>query len=663
MPQSTNSGFLSRVNGKLFTGRFSVFFATLVLYLIGSFMVRVAYFTWFHQIMEIQFFQVLKAFALGFCFDVSVGLGFLFLYAVYLCLFPSRWVGSFLDKFITYTYLIIILFIFFFSLLSEFPFWDEFGVRFNFIAVDYLVYTYEVLENINQSYPIPLIIIVILALILITLVIFKKKNFIYFTFTAKEKLTQRAIFSIPILAATGVLFNVLQNKQAEFSQNLSINEMSKNAVFSFFAAYRANELDYTTFYPTINNKAAYAIVKKNILQHNQHYLSNQWDDIERESSGNSNYRPNIIMVTIESFSADFLEYFGNKEQLTPFYDSLSKESIFFTNMYATGTRTVRGMEALTLCVPPTPGNSIVRRPNNNALFSIATVLRQKKYQNYFLYGGDGYFDNMDIFFSGQGFNIIDRNRNNPLSDKLATHRYNIPDNEVSFENAWGVCDEDIYRQSLKYADANFKEGQPFFQFIMTTSNHKPYTFPNHKIDLPQGNRNAAVKYTDFALGNYIAAAKTKPWFKNTVWIIVADHCASSAGKWEINIDKHHIPALFYNLPVAPLTINKLASQIDLVPSLFGYLNWNYNTNFYGVDLNNIKPGSERAFIGNYRTLGLLKNHIFTQLNDRKQITQYRYDNTVNTLTVLKTKDSSLVNETISYYQTASNRFKNGKMKE
>ncbi|HRD44795.1 MAG TPA: LTA synthase family protein, partial [Ferruginibacter sp.] len=90
--------------------------------------------------------------------------------------------------------------------------------------------------------------------------------------------------------------------------------MSKNAVFSFFAAYRANELDYTTFYPTINNKAAYAIVKKNILQHNQHYLSNQWDDIERESSGNSNYRPNIIMVTIESFSADFLEYFGNKEQ-------------------------------------------------------------------------------------------------------------------------------------------------------------------------------------------------------------------------------------------------------------------------------------------------------------------------------------------------------------
>jgi len=82
-----------------------------------------------------------------------------------------------------------------------------------------------------------------------------------------------------------------------------------------------------------------------------------------------------------------------------------------------------------------------------------------------------------------------------------------------------------------------------------------------------------------------------------------------------------------------------------------------------VDLNNIKPGTERAFIGNYRTLGLLKNHIFTQLNDRKQITQYRYDNTVNTLTVLKTKDSSLVNETISYYQTASNRFKNGKMKE
>ncbi|MGB4884243.1 MAG: LTA synthase family protein, partial [Ferruginibacter sp.] len=232
-----------------------------------------------------------------------------------------------------------------------------------------------------------------------------------------------------------------------------------------------------------------------------------------------------------------------------------------------------------------------------------------------------------------------------------------------FENAWGICDEDSYNQSLKYANSCHKSGKSFFQFIMTTSNHKPYTFPSEKIDLVQGTRNAAVKYTDYALGKYIARAKTQPWFNNTVFVIVADHCASSAGKWEINIDKHHIPALIYNLPVPPQIIKTQASQIDLMPTLFGYLNWNYNSSFYGEDLNQLKPGNEKAFIGNYRTLGMLSNNIFTQLDDRKRIKQFIYSAKENKLTELKTQSKELATQTISYYQTASERFKNGKMKE
>ncbi|HRB31486.1 MAG TPA: LTA synthase family protein, partial [Ferruginibacter sp.] len=555
------------------------------------------------------------------------------------------------------------LFIIFFSISAEFPFWDEFGVRFNFIAVDYLVYTYEVLENINQSYPIPLIIFVLLILIVFTLIAFKKFRIFNNTFSGKTPLRLRAAYTIPLLAINFLLLLFLENKQAETGNNLALNEMGKNGVFSFFAAYRANELDYNNFYPTINDSVAYDRIKKGILQKNQNYTSLEWNNITRNTVGSNAYNPNIILITIESFSADFLKYFGNKNQLTPNFDSLENSSLFFTNMYATGTRTVRGMEALTLCVPPTPGNSIVRRPANKGLFSIATVLKQKNYQLYFIYGGDGYFDNMNNFFSGQGFTIVDRNRNNPLTEKLPTHRYNIPNNEVSFENAWGISDEDAYNQSLKYADSCHKSGKSFFQFIMTTSNHKPYTFPSEKIDLVQGTRNAAVKYTDYALGKYIARAKTQPWFNNTVFVIVADHCASSAGKWEINIDKHHIPALIYNLPVPPQFIKTLASQIDLMPTLFGYLNWNYNSSFYGEDLNQLKPGNEKAFIGNYRTLGMLSNNIFTQLDDRKRVKQFIYSAKENKLTELKTQNKELATQTISYYQTASERFKNGKMKE
>ncbi len=653
----------AQILSKLFSGRFSALFATLGLYLFLSFFLRVIYFIRFFKNIDFNFLQILKSFCLGFAFDFTAGLCFLFLYALYLLLLPKKWIGSLFDRVFNFSYLALALFIIFFSIAAEFPFWDEFGVRFNFIAVDYLVYTYEVLENINQSYPIPLIIFILLILIVFTLIAFKKFRIFNNTFSDKTPLRLRAAYTIPLLAINFLLLLFLENKQAETGNNLALNEIGKNGVFSFFAAFRANELDYKNFYPTINDSVAYARIKKGILQKNQNYTSLEWNNITRNTVGSNAYNPNIILITIESFSADFLKYFGNKNQLTPNFDSLENSSLFFTNMYATGTRTVRGMEALTLCVPPTPGNSIVRRPANKGLFSIATVLKQKNYQLYFIYGGDGYFDNMNNFFSGQGFTIVDRNRNNPLTEKLPTHRYNIPNNEVSFENAWGISDEDAYNQSLKYADSCHKSGKSFFQFIMTTSNHKPYTFPSEKIDLVQGTRNAAVKYTDYALGKYIARAKTQPWFNNTVFVIVADHCASSAGKWEINIDKHHIPALIYNLPVPPQFIKTLASQIDLMPTLFGYLNWNYNSSFYGEDLNQLKPGNEKAFIGNYRTLGMLSNNIFTQLDDRKRVKQFIYSAKENKLTELKTQNKELATQTISYYQTASERFKNGKMKE
>ena len=495
----------------------------------------------------------------------------------------------------------------------------------------------------------------------LTFVFLQKRKIFRNTFSDKRPISKRfALFSLLIPAL--ILSLILKNKQADFSNNLVLNELGKNGTFSFFTAFKSNELDYETFYPKIDDKEAYSVLKKNLLQENQAYTTSKWDDISRTTKSGNEQRPNVILIAIESFSGDFLKAFGNKDNLTPNYDKLANESIFFTNLYATGTRTVRGMEALTLSVPPTPGNSIVRRPDNQNLFSVATIFKEKNYQPYFIYGGDGYFDNMNNFFGGQGFDIVDRNRGNPLSDDIKTQRFNIPDNEVSFENAWGICDEDLYKQSIKYADKSSKLNKPFFQFVMTTSNHKPYTFPAGKIDLPQGDRNGAVKYTDYALGKFLADAKTKPWFKNTVFVIVADHCASSAGKWEINIDKHHIPAIIYNLPQKAEKINRLTSQIDLMPTLFGYLGWNYTTSLYGKDINQTKIGDERAFIGNYRTLGMLKGNIFTQIDDRKKVKQFTVKDSDKSLKEIKSKNSQLVSEIISYYQTASERFKNGKMK-
>jgi phosphoglycerol transferase MdoB-like AlkP superfamily enzyme len=418
-------------------------------------------------------------------------------------------------------------------------------------------------------------------LFLITGVIFYyfwKKHFFEKTFTAKLSLTNRLL---PFLGAVLLmLFYILciTNSNAEWSKNRYSNEISKAGIYSFFAELRKNKLDYKTFYNSITDEESFKIIRANLKEQNAKFIANDFS-IKRNivDSLDTNLKLNVVFVLIESMSANFMSEFGNQENITPFLDSIANQSLFFKNLYATGNRTVRGMEAVILSIPPTPGQSIVKRPNNANLFTVSNVFKSKQYQCNFFYGGDGYFDNMNAFCGGNGFDIYDRGRGSILSDAIKTTRHNIEDNEVTFENAWGICDEDIYHKMIKVADEHYKNNKPFFNFIMTTSNHRPYTYPSNKIDIPSGSgREGAVKYSDYALQQLFAVAKNKPWFKNTIFIFVADHCASSAGKDEIDVKNYQIPTIIYgqNL-IQPQKVTKLCSQIDVFPTLFGQLHWSY----------------------------------------------------------------------------------------
>jgi len=321
------------------------------------------------------------------------------------------------------------------------------------------------------------------------------------------------------------------------------------------------------------------------------------------------------------------------------------------------------MEAITLSIPPTPGRSIVKRKNNQGLFTIGEVFKQKGYERNFFYGGDGYFDNMNTYFGGNGFNIVDRGRGFLLDKNITTTRTNIEDDEVTFENAWGVCDMDIYNKVLKEADKAYETGKPFFDFVMTTSNHKPYTYPEDEIDIPSGTgRNGAVKYTDYAIGQFIKKAQQKPWFKNTVFVIMSDHCASSAGRWELDVKNYHIPALIFNLPnQQPEKINKLASQIDVFPTLFSALHWNYKSNLFGNDIMSMQPQDERAFIGNYRKLGYLKDNKILILDEQKNANFYSWNPFNNSLTSIPSEEN-FEKKSISFYEVSDDLYRNGGLK-
>jgi phosphoglycerol transferase MdoB-like AlkP superfamily enzyme len=250
-----------------------------------------------------------------------------------------------------------------------------------------------------------------------------------------------------------------------------------------------------------------------------------------------------------------------------------------------------------------------------------------------------------------------------VGDHFKSNRATIADSSVHFENAWGICDEDLYDAVIQDADEKYKKQRPFYDFVMTTSNHRPYTYPAGKINIPSGTgREGAVKYTDYAIRQFFNKIKNKPWYKNTVVILVADHCASSAGKDEIDISKYHIPCLIVNLPSKDKgNIDKMCSQIDLYPTLFNLLGWKYDSNLFGRNVleNDYVP---RIILGTYQQLAYLRNDSLVILGPRQVAETFLYSMADNQQ-VPKKLPSYIINEAIAQYQTAYFLFKTGGLKE
>jgi phosphoglycerol transferase MdoB-like AlkP superfamily enzyme len=643
--------------------RYQLLFDFSMWFLLFSLLLRVIFVVWQFSDIKLSLLTVVKTVFYGIFFDFGI-LSFVWLISTfYLLIMPKRWIGSILDKSVIYFFFSLTVLIFVFTFFAEITFWDEFKCRFNFVAVDYLIYTFEVINNINESYP---LVFLVPAMLLITfgiLFIFKRRNSFKATFATNSPFNIRVIpFSLALVVA-GLYGVFIKNADAEWSENRYTNEISKAGIYSFFAEFRNSKLDYDTFYTTLPNDEAFAIVRDKLKNANSKFDSDVIS-VRRTITDSTamEQRPNVVFVLMESMSANFMREFGNDKAITPFMDKLAQESVLFSNLYATGTRTVRGMEAVTLSIPPTPGSSIVKRPNNANLFTIASVFKQKEYQCNFFYGGDGYFDNMNAYFGGNGFDIYDRGRGSILSDEIKANRYNVTDEEVTFENAWGACDEDMYNKLIKVADKYYAEKKPFLNFVMTTSNHKPYSYPDKKVTIPSGTgRNGAVQYADFALQQLFIKAKNKPWFKNTIFVVIADHCASSAGKDEIDVANYHIPALIFGATVKPQKVQKLCSQIDVFPTLFGMLNWTYESDFYGQNV--LDAGFEpRTFVGTYLKLGYMKNDEIMILSNQKKNHFYKWNKVSNGLNKISMSESFL-KESISMYQTADYLFTHKKLEE
>lgn len=539
-----------------------------------------------------------------------------------------------------------------FTAVSEWTFWDEFGVRFNFIAVDYLVYTTEVIANIQESYPMGWIFSGIgLGALLGLWTLWRWGGMVRWLDHAAMGWRRRYAVGSACFVAVIVCGMLPSQRWLPRFENNYNRELAKNGPWSLFAAFRDNELNFNQFYVTLDEAEASARVHSQLMRAEPAIWPEEdsMDPLRFIERDGVEMRPNVIQITVESLSASFMRRYGNDQNITPHLDALVEASLVFDQFYATGTRTVRGMEALTLSLPPTPGRSLVKRPHNEGLFSLGSVFRSKGYDTAFIYGGYGYFDNMNYFFGNNGYRVVDRAL--------------VPDEEITFANAWGACDEDLFDWTLREADAAAEAKQPFFHFVMTTSNHRPFTFPAGRIDLPSktAGRAGGVKYTDYAIHRFLEQASRRSWFKDTIFVIVSDHCASSAGKTALPVNNYHIPLLIYapGGHVNPGSVASLTSQVDYGPTLLGLLNWSYPSRFFGRDV--LMPagedrGDDRAFIGTYQKVGLLEKNRLAVLSPVRQTDLYQVDAT-GEVSIDAELDPELVRDAVAYYQTASRLYR------
>jgi len=457
------------------------------------------------------------------------------------------------------------------------PFIQQYDHRPDRIFIEYLHYPKEVFSTIWADYKLPIFVAAVLVYLVAR-----------YTWRVAQVLIRdqghwpwwQRLVAVPVVAA--VLFlgarssldhRAVNISTAAFSSDHLTNEMGLNSTYSVLYAVYAfkNEVDTTKLYGAMPEAEMYRRVRRQ-MRPRGHALDNEAVPLaHRQVSSRPRLRPyNLVIFLQESLGAEYVGALGGPP-LTPHLDRLSREGLFFTNLYATGTRTVRGIEATVSGFLPTAGRSVVKLGlAQNNFFTLASLLRRQGYSTEFIYGGESRFDNMRGFFLSNGFQrVIDQ-----------------PDfDDPVFLGTWGVSDEDLVTKANEVFKAH--GDKPFFALMLSTSNHVPFEFPDGRIKLyeqPKATVNNAIKYADYAIGKLFELARKEDYYKNTIFMVVADHNTRVFGADLVPIRKFHIPALIIGPGVEPRRYDKLASQIDLPPTLLDLMGLDATTPLIGRDL-------------------------------------------------------------------------------
>jgi phosphoglycerol transferase MdoB-like AlkP superfamily enzyme len=551
-------------------------------------------------------------------------------------------------------WLIILRVLFFFIFISVLffelatpAFINEYGFRPNRLFIEYLAYPDEVMKMLFNGHLLTIVIVISLLIVpskffwrILGKLVKTNKSRIPVSALSSSVSFVILVFVLALCARGTVGHRPINPALVYFSTDPLINSLTLNSIYNVAHAYKqfGNEKNASKLYGKMDTEKVIKLVRQETGLAVEAFNEESQPSLASRAPVYQGKPKNLVIILEESLGAQFVASLGGLS-LTPEIDKLNSESWAFENLYATGTRSVRGIEAVITGFTPTPARAVVKLDKSQReFFTIASLLKKNNYTTQFIYGGESHFDNMKSFFLGNGFtDIVDfKDIKNP-----------------QFVASWGASDEDLFNQADIELNELHKNDKPFFSFIFSSSNHDPFEIPEGvvtpleyteeqlaKYDSKELLRHQAIQYADYALGKFIEKAKQQPYWKDTVFLVVADHDARALGSDLVPIKNFHIPGFILNSGKEHFSDKRLVSQIDLAPTLLSLMGITNLSPMLGHDLNNPKF-TGRAMMQYAENFAYIKNGEVTILQPQKSPVNFDYDFKEKKLT------SKKVNSTLS----------------
>jgi len=504
----------------------------------------------------------------------------------------------------------------------------EFDVRPNRLFIEYLIYPKEVFAMLWSGYKTELFISVMVSFLTLygswrfSRTIVSGLTFPHWYWRPVIGLLVVALCLIGARSSLG--HRPLNPAMVAFSSDPLMNDLTLNSSYSLIFAVKqmSAEDDAFKYYGKMGKEKIINLVRESMSVGDLQFNSNLMPTLLDRSPSYQGKPKNLVILLQESLGARYVGGLGGLP-LTPNLDALIQEGWNFSRMYATGTRSVRGIEAVTTGFSPTPARSVVKLGKSQTnFFSIAALLKNQGYHTQFIYGGESHFDNMKSFFLGNGF-----------VDMQDFPSFENPD----FVGSWGASDGDLYDKADQQFRQLNKSKKPFFSLVFTSSNHSPFDYPDGLItpyNSPKQTRENAAKYSDFALGKFIENAKASDYWQDTIFVVVADHDSRAYGNQLVPIDHFRIPAVIFGGGVKHRQDDRLTSQIDLPPTLLSLIGINNYSPMIGHDMTQkVEASKLRAMMQFYKNYAWMdNNNDVVILQPDKEPAGFHYDQISTELT-------------------------------